>query len=397
MIRRRRRNFFIFLLILILLYIFIHYPYSTYSRSHLNLFDEIHSEDNLYVTPKYCFTKTEKKNIRRAIIVHFPIERSSVYISELKWLYLSWIETIQNQPSDWQTNLVIYSLPSSLLDELGCYEYNNKLLKNNCIRINYNSLWNKTKNNNELLRLIQIHVPKWCRHLDSLGILLENSNFLNQYDYILRTDIDVFLTPHFAHYIPFDCSFQIGLGGYSLDYTLHKLSRIAQTLNLLDANLTHVGSTWYGPPQQIALVGRLALWLSVWLCQNEFTLVEKDQRLSILSWPQWYIGVISMYASHLAINHYAGRGQIKLIQKPYLIDYSCTTNTSFNEVEIIHIHAWHTNQMFSKFLFKNGSYDEILSKKTQWNTSYSLDFILRIAWQSNQMATKELYHLKSQI
>ena len=47
----------------------------------------------------------------------------------------------------------------------------------------------------------------------------------------------------------------------------------------------------YGPPKQIVLVARLALWLSVWLSQNEFTLVEKDLRLSILSWPQWYIGV----------------------------------------------------------------------------------------------------------
>ncbi len=37
----------------------------------------------------------------------------------------------------------------------------------------------------------------------------------------------------------------IGLGGYSLDYTIHKLSRIAQTLNLFDVNFTHVGSTWF--------------------------------------------------------------------------------------------------------------------------------------------------------
>ena len=48
-----------------------------------------------------------------------------------------------------------------------------------------------------------------------------------------------------------------------------------------------------------------------------------------------------MYAGHLAINHYAGRGQIKLIKKPYAIDYSCTANTSFHTEEIIHIHAWH--------------------------------------------------------
>lgn len=53
-----------------------------------------------------------------------------------------------------------------------------------------------------------------------------------------------------------------------------------------------------------------------------------------------------MYASHLAINHYAGQGKIKLIQKPYLIDYSCTMNTSFNEIEIIHIHAWHVCSLF---------------------------------------------------
>jgi hypothetical protein len=245
MIRRRRRTFLIFIFIIILLYIFIHSPHSI-SSSHLTLFDQIHYEDNLDLTPKFCFTKTKKKNIHRAIIVHFPVQRSGVYISELKWLYLSWIETIQNQPNDWQTDLIIYSLPSSFLDELGCYEnHNNKLSKNNCFRIHYNSLWDKTTNDSELVRLIQMNIPTWCRHLDSLGILLENSEFLNQYDYILRTDIDVFLTPHFANYIPFDCSFQIGLGGYSLDYTIHKLSRIAQTLNLFDVNITHVGSTWF--------------------------------------------------------------------------------------------------------------------------------------------------------
>jgi hypothetical protein len=52
--------------------------------------------------------------------------------------------------------------------------------------------------------------------------------------------------------------------------------------------------------------------------------------------------------------------------------------------------------MFSKFMFKNGSYDDILRRKTIWNTNYSLDFILRIAWQSSQMTTNQLYQLKSE-
>lgn len=267
MIRRRKRTLIIILILIILLYIFAHFPLSkSSSSSRLTVFDQIHSQNNLYLKPKSCFTKTEKNNIHRAIIVHFPIERSGVYISELKWLYLSWIETIQNQPENWQTDLLIYSLPSLVLDELGCYEYNNskKLSKNNCFRISYNSLWDKTNTQNELIRLIQINVPMWCRHLDSLGIFVENSDILNQYDYILRTDIDVFLTPHFAQYIPFDCSFQIGLGGYSLDYTVHKLSRIAQTLNLLDINFTNVGSTWFGEKKLLFLFFVILMYFKVW-------------------------------------------------------------------------------------------------------------------------------------
>ncbi len=46
-------------------------------------------------------------------------------------------------------------------------------------------------------------------------------------------------------------------------------------------------------------------------------------------------------------------------------------------------------------MFKNGSYDDILRQKIIWNTNYSLDFILRIAWRSSQMTAKELYQFKS--
>ena len=211
MIRRRRRTFFMFITIIILLYLFVHYSHSkSPSTSHLTFNDQIHSEDNLHFKRKSCFTKNEKRNIRRAILVHFPVERSMLYIPELKWLYLSWIETIRNQPQDWQTDLYIYSLPSSFLDELGCDDNEQKSGKNHCFRVHYQSLWDKPKDESELVRLIQEKVPNWCRHLDSLGILLGNSEFLHRYDYVLRTDLDVFLTPHFAHYIPFDCSFQTG-------------------------------------------------------------------------------------------------------------------------------------------------------------------------------------------
>jgi len=247
MFRRRRRTTVLgFVIVFTCLYVFLQYFISNSRFVPLTIIEQIHFYDDFYLQPSTCFTKTKNENIRRAILVYFPIEYSSKYMPELKWLYLSWIETIQNQPNHWQTDLLVYSLSSSFLDELGCFQYRKdpSSTKNNCFRIPYRSLWNRTQDS-ELIRLIQIHIPDWCRHLNSLGILIENEEILNEYDYILRTDIDVFLTPNFANYIPFDCTFQIGLGGYSFDYNTHRLSRIAQTLKLADIHFRDIGSTWF--------------------------------------------------------------------------------------------------------------------------------------------------------
>ena len=51
--------------------------------------------------------------------------------------------------------------------------------------------------------------------------------------------------------------------------------------------------------------------------------------------------------------------------------------------------------MFSKFLFKNGSYDKILREKQIWNTNYSLDFVLRLAWDSKRFDLKDLQQLRT--
>lgn len=209
-LRRRRRTLIVILIPILIFWGFLHYPSEKSSTRYLSVYEQIHRDDHRSVQPKSCFTRINQRNIRRAIAVHFPVERSFIYISELKWLYLSWIEIIRQQPTDWQTDLVIFGLPSPVLDELGCLESNDRSGKNQCFRIHYRSLWDREKNESDLVELIQRKLPIWTRHLDSLGILLENEEILNEYDYLLRTDIDVFLTPHFAKYIPFDCSFQTG-------------------------------------------------------------------------------------------------------------------------------------------------------------------------------------------
>ena len=209
MLRHRKRTLLLFIVAALLLYR-LRRSNSPKSRRSLSILDHIRRQDSLSSIPHSCFTNLNKRNVRRAIVVHFPVSRSELYFPELKWLYLSWIETLERQPLDWQTDLLIYALPSPLLDELGCYQTERRDSKGNCYRLDYKSIWDKANENDDIYRFIQIHVPAWCRHLDSLGILLDQSDRLFSYDYILRTDLDVFLAPDFADYIPFDCSFQIG-------------------------------------------------------------------------------------------------------------------------------------------------------------------------------------------
>ena len=97
-----------------------------------------------------------------------------------------------------------------------------------------------------------------------------------------------------------------------------------------------------------------------------------------------------MYASHLAINHFASRGQINLIQKPYLIDYSCTKNTSFHEEEIIHIHAWHVRSSLRWLLFTSLLFSVFLDFRDFLEVSLQERFV-RSSIQPSNSVEHELF------
>jgi hypothetical protein len=65
------------------------------------------------------------------------------------------------------------------------------------------------------------------------------------YDYILRTDMDVFLTKYFGRFVPYNNTLLVGGGGgYSTAFNTASLRRVAKDMNWLYANLTNLGSTW---------------------------------------------------------------------------------------------------------------------------------------------------------
>jgi hypothetical protein len=65
------------------------------------------------------------------------------------------------------------------------------------------------------------------------------------YDYILKTDLDVFITKQFANYLPVTYkTLLVGQGGYSTEFNTRRLGRIARDMGWSYQNLTSIGSTW---------------------------------------------------------------------------------------------------------------------------------------------------------
>lgn len=68
-----------------------------------------------------------------------------------------------------------------------------------------------------------------------------------------------------------------------------------------------------------------------------------------------------MYGNHLAINHLVIFEQFDVQIAHTLLDQSTAKvgNLSIDRYRCLHLHAWHGHVPFSKFDFKNGTYDKI--------------------------------------
>jgi hypothetical protein len=197
----------------------------------------------------------------RGILIFYPNDQQAHFLPELLWFYRSWIEMMKDEPSLWRTDLIIYAENySSNLQELGCV-YNNirinrqeppqcRVFPYKCIRSR--DIQNPNNTDNYLYQqfdkkrsiLLTIHL-KTYEFLDSINIIAEYYPSFAMYDYILRTDIDVFLTKNFGRFVPYNDTLLVGRGGYSTTFNTARLRRIARDMNWLYANLTNIGSTWF--------------------------------------------------------------------------------------------------------------------------------------------------------
>ncbi|GAV08735.1 hypothetical protein RvY_18389-2 [Ramazzottius varieornatus] len=195
-------------------------------------------------------------------------------------------------------------------------------------------------------------------YLDSIYPLVEHSSSYSKYDFVVRSDLDVFFTPAFAGWIPPNCAFVTGNGGYSDTFNMEKLAHVASYSGIhFNASVRNVGSTWIGTPQLVAKVAERTVHWMVHLSRIEFS--PKQRTIAWWGgaplWMEWHYGVLSMYGGHLAVNEVLESGK----RHPYLkldLDHPTTSSASCTVDGPLHLHTYQSNVYFSKSEFNNRKY-----------------------------------------
>ena len=257
---------------------------------------------------------------RKAIVVY--LDYTERCIEEFSWLYKTW-------------------LINEIYTEFDLVVYHNPLVKDH-IPKHPNVIGKKMKS-------FQKKDPFWKDYpfVNSFAMFKEKVNqdwIIQRYDYILKTDCDVFLTKNILGLEP-DIT-MIGRGGYMsqpkyIPEINQKLEEIRNKIKFESFGYSNVGASIFGPTKKLVGIINLHMVLTKYILENGF----KD---GPGTWPGWFRGVASMYAIHLVINHILDHKSINL----YSLDDWCGDNKIQNNT--IHIHAWHTDKDFSKLNWFNG-------------------------------------------
>jgi hypothetical protein len=166
-----------------------------------------------------------------------------------------------------------------------------------------------------------------------------------QFDYILKTDCDTFVTPALSKFHPAGLCF--GFGAYAYEASVRqKLNECSARWGFPHSGLHNIGASVLGPSTMVCDFLPAQMDCCIRLLDEEF----KDFRGE---WPGWCRNVITMYAGELALRRtYPQRCSIGLLDH---FPYASLTHGS----DVLHIHAWQTEEYWSKLKYREGAYDHI--------------------------------------
>lgn len=93
-----------------------------------------------------------------------------------------------------------------------------------------------------------------------------------------------------------------------------------------------------------------------------------------------------MYGQSLALNHLIATNQLNVVRLEGLLDHHSGTSESIHKV--VHVHVFHGGDMFSKFVFKQGKYDNMtVSDESAEKVKF---YALKMALEAKRMDESQL-------
>lgn len=283
----------------------------------------------------------------KSVAVVTFVDDNPFLIEEFSWLYKSWIYSGSYRCSD----LVVFCHPAA----------KDKLVQDK--NLMYVPMMPLSRTD-----------ASWTTYpfVNSVHFLTtEVASFIEKYEYVLRTDNDTFLTHNFVGLRPRLALF--GMGAYVREEVAdRKLPELAKKFKLNYCYIRNVGSTIFYKSSRVILYSKHQLALCKLIRDTEF----KEDNAG--TWPGWFSGTLTMYAGELAANDIFDYGI-------YLGGLDCMSMSS-DEIgsNDYHIHAYHTNQYFSKLKWREGSYKDI--DRNKLNVDRMNDYCMFIA----MMPVKEI-------
>jgi hypothetical protein len=268
--------------------------------------------------------------IKKAIAVF--VDKNDKMIIEFSWLWKSWKYHNLNEEYD----LVVYHHPE--------IEEDLKIFDNIiCIKMN------------------PIRMGIEYKFLNSHYFCLDEwSEPLKKYDYILKTDCDVFLTYNLKNYTP--SKIHVGQGGYydnSDENKINFIKKVSNGFNLKYQHMSNVGASFFGKTNIVLNLVKNQAFVTEHILKKFFNKNDVDLESGFEK------GISSMIAGEVIINGYLSHQHINL----YTIDSKCWETTKIGS-DILHIHAWHTNQKWSKHDYFDGKYkDWVVDEKDKYENA----------------------------
>ena len=274
----------------------------------------------VYVKEKY------KHNPKKDLAITVYVDDNENMIQEFNWLYKSFIYSGNYVNSD----LVAFCNPS-VINKLDLSILNDK----NVVIIpsepvsSLDKIWADYKFINSVYFLVT-----------------KEAEILGNYEYTLSTDADEFVTKNLVNFRPHIHTF--GLGHYMWEndtVSRNKIEGIIKKLGLKYNFMHNVGQSYMYRTGDVINFRKLQYDVSRHLMLHEFPTYG--------TWGGWFKGVITMYASEIVANQLGTANVVTNVLDSYCMSDHKIGNNFYL------IHAWHTEQFFSKFKFRDGAYKDI--------------------------------------